>query len=84
MCLEKTEKKYKTTKNKLLDYKKNLSCNNCGLQDHRVLEFHHLNDKKYTVARMPAKGYSWQTILNEIQKCIPLCSNCHRILHYKQ
>lgn len=83
MCSKNIEKKFKTTKNKLLDYKKNLSCTHCGLQDHRVIEFHHVKDKKYNISRMASRGYCWETILNEIKKCIPLCSNCHRIIHYE-
>lgn len=75
---------YQKVKDKLLEYKKNLSCNNCGLKDHRVIEFHHLKDKKYTVSRMPAKGYCWHTIKKEIDKCIPLCCNCHRIIHFNE
>lgn len=68
----------------LLEYKKKLSCTKCGIQDHRVMEFHHVKDKKYDIGRMANRGYSWETIKKEIDKCIPLCSNCHRIVHYKE
>jgi len=77
------KEKIEKTKKKLLDYKKNISCNSCGLHDHRVMEFHHIKDKKYVIAKMPGKGYCWETIKKEIDKCIPLCSNCHRIIHYE-
>jgi hypothetical protein len=69
---------------KLLNYKKNICCAECGLQDHRVMEFHHIKEKKYTIGLMPNQGYCWETIKKEIDKCIPLCSNCHRIVHYKE
>lgn len=68
----------------LLEYKKTLKCQECGLQDYRVMEFHHIKDKKYTISLMPNQGYCWETIKKEIDKCIPLCSNCHRIVHYKE
>lgn len=69
---------------KLLNYKKDICCAKCGLQDHRVMEFHHIKEKKYTIGLMPNQGYCWETIKKEIDKCIPLCSNCHRIVHYKE
>ena len=45
-----------------------------------VFEFHHLdpNSKEKQVAHMG----SFKRCLEEAKKCILLCSNCHRILHY--
>ncbi len=28
---------------------------------------------------MCASGISWQAVLDEIDKCQPVCANCHRI-----
>jgi hypothetical protein len=42
-----------------------------------VLEFDHLRDKLFDVARsLPYRG--WQSILDEIAKCEVVCANCHR------
>ena len=46
-----------------------------------ALEFHHINGKKdFGIA---AKGYtrSWEKVKEELDKCILLCSNCHRETH---
>jgi len=66
-----------------LVYKKTLCCAHCQLADHRVLEFHHTGNKDLNVSPMVNQGYSWERIQKEIEKCIPLCSNCHRIVHWK-
>ena len=68
---------------KLLEYKKTLECKQCGLKDHRVIEFHHVCDKDMNVSTMLKDGYGWSRIQEEISKCIPLCCNCHRIEHFR-
>ena len=55
-------------------------CESCGESDRRVLEFHHLNEKEYAISEMVNGGYSTPKILEEINKCSVLCSNCHRRL----
>ena len=67
---------------KLVDYKKKIKCKECGLKDYRVIDFHHLRDKEFAISNMVYRGYSWNRIQKEIEKCIPLCSNCHRIEHH--
>jgi len=66
------------------NYKKNLSCKMCGENFLACLDFHHLNEseKDFNVAYMALSGYSKERIKKEIDKCIVLCSNCHRKLHY--
>ena len=47
-----------------------------------ALEFHHNDhsDKKFGIS---AKGYtrSWKSVVEELDKCVMLCANCHRELH---
>jgi hypothetical protein len=74
--------KLQENRNKFLEYKKTLFCNNCGIDDHRVLEFHHVGDKDHTISKMVNHGYSWERIEEEMRKCIPLCCNCHRLEHW--
>lgn len=47
-----------------------------------VYDFHHLdsNEKESTIARI--MGRSWDNIVPELNKCVLLCSNCHRIRHH--
>lgn len=59
------------------------SCENCGYDNYLgALEFHHKdpNEKDFAIAE---KGLtrSWELIKSEIEKCILLCSNCHREIH---
>jgi hypothetical protein len=70
----------------LSDYKATLSCQRCGFSHPACIEFHHLNpaEKTATIALMPTQGYSLERIKAEIAKCIVLCANCHRILHWEQ
>lgn len=66
------------------EFKKTVCCQRCGLQDHRVIDFHHTGEKKYTISLVASSSAcSTKSILMELEKCIPLCANCHRILHYE-
>jgi hypothetical protein len=65
-------------------YKIMMGCFDCGENDIRCLELHHLNPKmkhprlkKYRT-RGGLAGLSYKEIVAEINKCIVLCSNCHR------
>ena len=55
-------------------------CKKCGYNENiRALEFHHLGDKEFQIGRIMNK--SWDFIKKELEKCIILCSNCHRMEH---
>lgn len=58
-----------------------IGCKDCGFNLHpRALEFDHISDnKKGNVSNLIRSDYSWQTILEEIQKCEVVCANCHAI-----
>lgn len=65
--------------------KQSLQCSKCGYNEYPVaLDFHHLNpkEKDTSVARMLANNYTLDKIMDEINKCICLCANCHRIFHF--
>lgn len=64
------------------EIKSNQACSRCGENDDRCLDFHHLRDKDTTVSQIVGdKNYTLQDLKNEIDKCIILCSNCHRKEH---
>jgi hypothetical protein len=55
-------------------------CADCGYNaDPIALDFDHLANKLFSIARAKAKGLSDARILEEIKKCDVVCSNCHRI-----
>lgn len=44
-----------------------------------MLDFDHVKGKKrFHITRALMLGFSYKTILKEIEKCIVRCSNCHR------
>lgn len=54
----------------------------CGYNKHiAALEFHHIDpsNKDYLIGDL--KNRKWEKIVKELDKCVLLCSNCHRIEH---
>jgi len=66
-----------------LDKIKAVGCSLCDEKDVCCLDFHHLDPstKTYTICVMLHDCFSWKRIIKEINKCVILCSNCHRKLH---
>lgn len=61
-------------------------CVDCGF-DHPtyppdIFEFHHLNPNEKEFDWNKLKLTSWNKIVSELDKCVLLCANCHRIRHY--
>lgn len=70
------------TQAKIAKIKISSGCNKCGYNENPIaLEFHHDNsDQKFMdISTMITQGYSVDKIMDEVEKCIVLCSNCHRI-----
>lgn len=67
----------------LADYKNRQKCYICGNSDFRVLDFHHLVDKEFSIADQMYYHYSFDRLKEEVKKCMVLCANCHRVLHYE-
>lgn len=68
---------------KIYDYLNNIKsvgCYLCNEKDIACLDFHHLDSKYDQVSHM--QTHSMKLINDEIDKCIVLCSNCHRKLHF--
>ena len=82
-CVRKNEReKYHSKQEKLIELKKTMPCKKCGCQKHYLIDFHHIDpaEKNFTISKNPHAKF--ETLLKEIEKCIPLCSNCHREFHY--
>lgn len=66
------------------DVKEHSKCAICGDSRWYVLDFHHVREKDFTISQKIKEGCSLETIKKEIEKCIILCANCHREIHYKE
>jgi hypothetical protein len=59
-------------------------CKKCGFDDPLIClyDFHHLDDEKksFNIAAGVVK-YNFTKIKSELDKCVLLCSNCHREVH---
>ena len=73
-------------KNRVLiqEFKRALKCEKCGVDDFRVLDFHHVDPKKKDTEISNMTHCSLERVKEEIAKCKCLCANCHRILHSEQ
>ena len=70
----------KELRERIIDYKGG-GCRICGYNRSLLaLELHHLNslEKEFSIS---SKLTSWMAIAREIEKCVLLCSNCHREVH---
>jgi 5-methylcytosine-specific restriction endonuclease McrA len=60
-------------------------CEICGYDRCiEALEFHHKNTSSKDFG-ISSKGYtrSWKRVMEELDKCMIVCANCHRELHVK-
>lgn len=65
-------------KRKMMEFYVQNPCVDCGETDPRVLDFDHISNKKHNVSTLLRKEYSWDSILEEANKCEVRCANCHR------
>jgi len=68
----------------LIDYKKQCQCEACGESRWFCLDFHHTDpeSKKIAINEMISRKYNLKRIQEEMGKCVLLCANCHRHLHF--
>jgi len=76
------QKRHTESKARAIEYKGGF-CNDCGGTFHQsVYDFHHIDpnekDSSWSLHR------SWEYLKKELDKCILLCANCHRIRHWKE
>lgn len=64
------------------EMKREYGCSLCDESHPACIDFHHEDgEKDMGVAEMVNNGYSRSRIKEEMEKCTPLCANCHRKLH---
>jgi transcription elongation factor Elf1 len=66
------------------EYRATLTCSRCPENHPSCLDFHHPNDdKELNIGKSTTRDCTIEKIKAEIKKCIVLCSNCHKKLHYE-
>lgn len=70
----------------LQELKAKSCCQHCPENHPGCLDFHHREgqEKENCVSILVHSGYSLRRIKEEVAKCIILCANCHRKLHWEQ
>jgi len=68
---------------KAIEYKGG-KCEDCDESyDPCVYDFHHLDPSEKEIAFGSSGGMSFDKLKPELDKCVLLCANCHRIRHAK-
>lgn len=67
------------------EVKASSKCSICGESRPWCLEFHHLDgeDKDFNIGDT-YRNYGIDRLKNEMSKCIIVCANCHKDIHYKE
>ena len=76
-----SSKKHSEKYNQLILEWKSQGCKKCGETRTHVIDAHHINpeEKDFMVGTVQ-RGI--KITKEELKKCIPLCSNCHRDFHF--
>lgn len=63
-----------------------IPCIVCGESDIACIDFHHVDPNEKELKIGDAGNHKWSDIkiIDEINKCVCLCANHHRILHYHE
>jgi 5-methylcytosine-specific restriction endonuclease McrA len=59
-------------------------CCDCGYKKNiSALEFHHLNpkEKSFGIDLRKCSCAKWESLVEEVKKCVLICANCHRERH---
>ena len=61
-------------------------CSHCGVSHPSgvIIDWHHVDRTDKKSVHHLIKNYQFAAAMEEIKKCIPLCANCHRILHWEE
>jgi len=74
-------KRHTEKRNNLINEWKSKGCAKCGDKRYYVIDAHHLDpDRKEFSIGTAQRGVN--ITKKELEKCIPLCSNCHREFHF--
>ncbi len=82
VCLnKKTLEKGQRNKQRAIEYKGG-KCAYCGYNRcSDALEFHHIDSRQKDKMFRNLRYWGWERTKKELEKCLLLCSNCHREKH---
>lgn len=68
------------------EFKAQQVCAHCGAQHPAVIDFHHVdrNESNKKVYKLVSNCQFAEARREAELRCIPLCANCHRILHWDE
>ncbi len=76
------KKRIRSNMDKFQEWKREQRCCKCGEDETCCLDLHHLDPNEKEIDVSNASSYwSWERLKTEIDKCIVVCSNCHRKIH---
>lgn len=79
-----TTDRFRRRKKQAIDYKGG-RCADCGgVFPYYVYDFHHLDPTQKEMQFTSLRRRSWEVIRAELDKCLLLCANCHRIRHWEE
>ena len=68
-----------------IEFKATQECFICGFDHPATIDFHHVIRKDKLVVSTLVKNGSYSKAMEEVMtKCIALCANCHRVLHWQE
>ena len=80
-----TKKKLRREKKKIAVEYKGGQCEHCKeVYHHAAFDFHHINPTEKDIDVGLLMQCNDEILYKELDKCILLCANCHRIFHYEQ
>lgn len=81
---ETSKKRVDKVRDYLRDYKLNNPCIKCGESHIACIDLHHIDPstKEKNISDIVKCGRI-DNLVKELAKCVTLCSNCHRKLHYE-
>jgi predicted HNH restriction endonuclease len=80
--MERQNRTRNNKKEQALTYKGG-KCSICGYDKcSAALDFHHLNPLEKE-SKNDLRNLSWDRLKIELDKCILVCANCHREIHFK-
>ena len=80
-----TKKRNKELKAEWKAFKATLSCLECGIYHPAILDFHHIDpDMKNASVHTLVGAGCYKKAMEEVEQCLVLCANCHRVYHYNE
>jgi len=82
---KRTKEKKLSLKKEWKAFKATLYCTKCGFNHSAALDFHHIDPSTKTgsVNTLVSNG-RYARAMKELEKCVVLCANCHRIHHHDE